>query len=263
MWVSFFSKNSTLLTFSLDKRLIPCVNIIKNVLPTEKDLFLVINRANGIFNRDPERVLKVNLAYLMECGIVGNQLSMLLRRQPRLFIMNLCDLKELVAKAVNMGVSVDSKMFVYALQTLNCMSSETLMRKFQVFYEFGFSEVDCTDMFRKMPGLFRTSAGKLKFGLLFFLNTAKLKKIVIVKHPTCLMNSMEDRVIPRYKVLEVLKSKKLLNKQPSFITVLGLPEDVFLDKFISRFPSNAEELLAAYKERLLEPLEETEIESTT
>ncbi|WOG91405.1 hypothetical protein DCAR_0310654 [Daucus carota subsp. sativus] len=259
----FFSKNSALLNSSLERRLIPGVDFLKKLLLSDKDLLLVINRGKRILGKDPEKVLKANSEYLMECGIVGKQLSMLLRRQPRLFLMKLGDLKKLVARAVYMGASVESKMFVYTIQTLYCMSNDTLMGKFQLFYEFGFSKVDCADMFRRMPNVFKTSHEKLKFGLSFFLNTAKLKKTVLVNHPFILMSSMENRVIPRHKVLEILMSKKLLKQQPSFIAVLYLSEDVFLDKFISKFPSYADELLAAYKGHLLESLEEKETESIT
>lgn len=75
----------------------------------------------------------------------------------------------------------------------------------------------------------------MNFGVSFCLNTIKLKKISIVRHLSYLMYSMEDKVIPRYRVFEMLKSERLLKKSPSFSNVVGFLEDVFLDKFISRF----------------------------
>ncbi|KAL8156235.1 hypothetical protein AgCh_001363 [Apium graveolens] len=74
------------------------------------------------------------------------------------------------------------------------------------------------------------------------------------------MFSMEDRVIPRYRVVEILKLERLLKKSPNFSNVVGFLEDAFLDNFISRFPSNAEELLVACKEHLLQSSEEAETE---
>lgn len=67
-------------------------------------------------------------------------------------------------------------------------------------------------------------------------------------------------MIPWYRVLEILKSDRLLKKSPSFSNVVGFLEDVCLDKFISRFPSNAEGLLVAFEEHLLLSSEETETE---
>lgn len=107
------------------------------------------------------------------------------------------------------------------------------------------------EMFRTIPGLLRNSEEKLKIAVEFFLNDVKFERSILVRRPICLMLSMEKRVIPRYRVLQVMKSKRLLKKEPSFVTVLSLPEEEFLEKFISRFRDDVEELLVAYKRHLL------------
>jgi mTERF domain-containing protein len=63
---------------------------------------------------------------------------------------------------------------------------------------------------------------------------------------------LEARVIPRYMVLEILKSKRLLKREPSFIHTLNISEEKFLAKFIAKFRDHAEELLVAYKGHLLD-----------
>ncbi|KAB2597293.1 hypothetical protein D8674_000213 [Pyrus ussuriensis x Pyrus communis] len=100
--------------------------------------------------KDPESRLLRNSAYMESCGIVGSQLSMLLKRQPWLFIVQESVLRCLVAK-------------------LNLLC------------DFGFSKDECMEMFRRTPGLLRTSEEKLKFGIDFFLNTIKFKKSVCRK----------------------------------------------------------------------------------
>ncbi|EEF29446.1 conserved hypothetical protein [Ricinus communis] len=255
----FISKNSTLLTASLDKKLSPRVEILKRLLLNDennKDLVKVLTRCNWIISKNPKSRLLSNVAFLESCGIVGSQLSMLLRRQPRLFIMQESALRDLVSQVLNMGFSVNSRMLVYALYTVSCMSHETFGKKIEILKKFGFSEYECTEMFRKQPGLLRSSEKKLKLGLDFFINTIKFKREVLVYRPTCLMLSMEERVIPRYKVLEIMKLKKLLKKQPSFINVLNLTEEEFVQKFIASFPDDAEELLVAYRSHTLDSYSE-------
>jgi len=61
------------------------------------------------------------------------------------------------------------------------------------------------------------------------------------------MYSMGERVIPRYRVLQVMKCKRLLKKVPSLLYVLCLSKEKFVEKFVSRFTDDAEELLVAYK----------------
>ncbi|KAM2220218.1 hypothetical protein FF1_019296 [Malus domestica] len=229
----FISKNSTLLTASLDRKSVPCIEILKKILGNDenaKDLIRVLCRCNWVVTRDPKSRLLGNIAFMESCGIVGSQLSTLLKRQPWLFIVQESLLRSLVARVVEMGFSLNSGMLVHG--------------------------DECMDMFRRTPGLLRTSVEKIKFGIDFFLNTVKFKKSVLIHTPWILMYSMENRVSARYRVLEVIKSKRLLKRDPSFYDALILPENEFLDKFISRFRGDAEELLVTYKAHVLDSTDE-------
>ena len=255
----FISKNSSVLTFSLERRLVPCVEILKKILcyKNNQDLIRVLSRCNAVVCGDPESILVGNVAFLKSCGIVGSQLSMLLTRQPWLFITQESKLRDLVSRALDMGFSVNSRMLVYAIYTVSCMSNETFTRKLELFGNSGFSSDECMEMFRKQPALLRASEEKLKIGIEFFMNTIKLEKSVIVRSPSCLMHSMEGRVIPRYMVLQILKSKKWLKREISFIHTMNLTEEKFL-KFIVKFGDHAEELLVAYMGHLLDSSSEDE-----
>lgn len=255
----FISKNSNLLTCSLDRKLKPRVEIFKKILGNDKnneDLIRVLRRSNAVASRYTESRLLNNVCYLESCGIVGSQLALLLKRQPLLFIKPESELRDLVSRVLKMGFLVNSRILAHAVSTVSCLSNETFMRKFELFRSFGFSEVEFMQMFRKYPMLLRVSEEKLKIGIEFYLNVVKFERILLVRKPTCLMHSMVDRVIPRYRVLEVMKLKRLLKKEPSFMNVLSLPEEDFLEKFITRHRDNAEELLVAYKGHLLDSKEE-------
>ncbi|TXG47707.1 hypothetical protein EZV62_027001 [Acer yangbiense] len=52
--------------------------------------------------------------------------------------------------------------------------------------------------------------------------------------------------IPLYKVIQILKSKRLF-KEPSFVCVLTFFEEKFLEKFVSKFKNDTKELLVAFK----------------
>uniref|UniRef100_A0A0V0HG29 Putative ovule protein n=1 Tax=Solanum chacoense TaxID=4108 RepID=A0A0V0HG29_SOLCH len=113
-------------------------------------------------------------------------------------------------------------------------------------------------MFRMAPSLFRTSENKIRLGLEFFLETVKLQKSTLVQRPTLLMFSMKERVIPRYRVFQLITSKKLMKKDPKFYDMMCLTEHHFLEKYVSRFTENVEELLMAYKGHRLDLGEEYE-----
>ncbi|KAH7860632.1 hypothetical protein Vadar_015893 [Vaccinium darrowii] len=245
----FISTHSHVLFYSLERTLIPCVDIIKKTLVNDEnsqDLIRVLQRSYWL-SAKPALRLKGNIALLENCGILGSQLSMLLKKRPWLFFVSETALRDLVSRVVDMGFSVDSRMLVHAMCTVSGMSAETCRRKIELFRTFGFSEDECMDMFRRAPGLLGTSEGKLKFGMEFFLYDVKLERSALFSWPTCLMYSMGERIIPRYRVLQVMKGKRLLKKEPSLLNVLDLSEEKFLEKFILRFRDDAEELLVAYK----------------
>ncbi|KAH7861238.1 hypothetical protein Vadar_023578 [Vaccinium darrowii] len=245
----FISTHSHVLHDSLEKTLTPCVDIIKKTLVNDKKnqyLIRVLQRSYGVVT-EPLSRLKSSIAFLESCGIVGSQLSMLLTNEPRVFFMPETALRGLISRAIDMGFSVDSRMLVHAVHTVSCMTEETISKKFELFRSFGFSMDECKQMFRRAPRLFECSEGKLKFGMEFYLYDIKLERSVLVSRPTCLTCSMGERVIPRYRVLQVIKCKRLLKKVPSLHNVLHLTEEKFIEKFVSRFTDDAEELLVAYR----------------
>ncbi|XP_022774094.1 uncharacterized protein LOC111316396 [Durio zibethinus] len=170
-------------------------------------------------------------------------------------------LRDLVTRVVDMGISTDSRMLVHAIHTLSCLSEQTFKKKCELLKTFGFSDSHCLVMFRKNPGVFRVSEKKMKLGIEFFLNVAKFDKNVLASRPILLMSSLKDRVIPRYRVLQIVKSKKLLKTDRSFLYILEYTENEFLE-FISRFPDDVEELLMAYKAHLLHTCSSEEEENT-
>ena len=167
------------------------------------NLVRLLVRCNWVDVKCPVERVKGNLAFFEECGIVGSQLVTVMTRQPRLLIMGELEVRKLVSRLLEIGFRIDSRMFVHGLYTLSCLSEESFRRKVELFESFGFSEGEVLGMFRKTSGLFRTSGGKLRSGIEFFMNVVGFEKELLVRRPTVLMLSLEERVIPRYNVLNV------------------------------------------------------------
>ncbi|KAK6150469.1 hypothetical protein DH2020_015401 [Rehmannia glutinosa] len=235
---TFVSKNPGVLQCSLDKTLRPCIHLIEKVLRNDgrnrsdekvtDDLFLILTRANRIVHMKLR--LEANIQYLESCGIVGSQLSTLLLRQPRIFIVRKEKLRELVSRAVNMDFTIGSRMLVHAIHCFSCMNIKTLDGRFEVLRMFGFSKDEVALMFRKSPFVFEFSEAKLRWKLEFFLNNLKIDKLVLVQQPGFLTYSIEERVVPRYKVLEILKSKGLLRTRSTIGSAMHVSNRKFLEK---------------------------------
>ncbi|KAF4386625.1 uncharacterized protein LOC115707083 isoform X1 [Cannabis sativa] len=246
----FISKNPTVLTRSLKKKLVPCIEILKNFFGdngNNKDFIRIFSCRWNLWN--PQRLL-ANCTFLESCGIVGPQLSLIMKRQPHIFTLEDSKLKELVSKVSDMGFKKGSKMFPHGLYAVSGISDEACKKKLDLICSLGFSEGECKEMFRRSPLLFRTSPEKLKFGVDFYLNTVKLKRSRLIHAPWILMSSMKKRVIPRYKVLQLLKSKRLFKREPSFYSMVLHTEAEFLQNFIFRFKDDSNELLEAYMSNL-------------
>ncbi|KAL5751743.1 hypothetical protein ACOSQ2_022250 [Xanthoceras sorbifolium] len=250
----FISHNPRLLACSLEKKLVPSTQILNKILgnvnKNRKDSIRVMIKCRWI-TTNPSRFL-INIAVLESCGIVGSRLSMLLWHQPMIFVMEESKLRDLVSRVLDMGFSVDSGMFVHGLCTVYGLSEENFEKKLEIFRSFGFTKDEFMEIFRRAPVLPRASEKKLKLGMEFFLNKVELEKEVLIRVPWCLMLSLEERVIPRYNVMQILRSKRLLKKDLRFISVLNISEKKFLEKFVEKFTDDAEELLEAYKGHLLD-----------
>ncbi|KAL5751768.1 hypothetical protein ACOSQ2_022275 [Xanthoceras sorbifolium] len=246
----FISSDSKLVTCSLEKSLIPSTQILKKILLNDsnnKKLISVIRRLSWLITTNPERKLLSNIALFESC------LSMLLKTTPRTFVMEESYLRDLVSRVLDMGLLFRSKMFVHGLRLVSGMRAELLERKLDLLRSFGFTKHEALQIFRRQPTVFSKSVEQLKLRLDFFLNKIELKKEPLIGAPCCLAYSLEKRVIPRYRIIQILKSKRLLvKKEPSFLGVLSLSEQDFLEKFVAKFRDDAEELLVAYRGHLLD-----------
>ncbi|XP_076942805.1 transcription termination factor MTERF8, chloroplastic-like [Bidens hawaiensis] len=246
----FISKNPVYLTHRFDQR----NNNNKNNNSSSSsnnnnnvNLIRTLRRCNWADIKDPVTRVSNNVEYLEKCGIVGAQLATVITRQPRLLIMGESELKVLVSKVMDFGFSMDSRMLVHAIYTVSCLSEETFERKVELFRSYGFTKGEFKIMFVKAPPLLRVSETKLRSGIEFFFNEVKFEKDVLVRRPNCLMLSLEERVIPRFRVVDIMMGKGILKRQPKFLNVLSMPEGKFLEKFIYKDGDYAEELLLAYK----------------
>lgn len=256
---SFLSKSPYILNCSLNGSLKPTIHVIRNVFASDgrkrsiemvnDDLFRTITRCYRIV--PAKQSLEANILYLKSCGVVGSQLSSLLCRLPRIFTMQQDKLAEIVSRALGMNFIMGSRMLVHAIHSLSCMSIETLNGKFEVLREFGFSEEEIVSMFRKSPYVFGLSAVKLRSKLELLLNNLKINISEVVQTPAILTLNIEERVIPRYRVLETLKSRGLLRKDPSLSRAMILSESRFLQSYVEPFKTDAKELWLAYNGKLL------------
>ncbi|CAE6260193.1 unnamed protein product [Arabidopsis arenosa] len=178
-------------------------------------------------------------------------------RQPRIFNVPEEKLRGYVSRALELGFNLNSRMLVHAVLSLSSLSEKTFDRKLKLFVANGFSEDEITDIIRRSPGLIRCAEDKLTLGFEFYMKRMGIEREALVKRPCVLMYNLEKRVIPRLKVLQILREKRLLKeekkkKKKNIFDIVEMTEKAFLEKYVVRFGDEiAEELLVAYKGHLL------------
>ncbi|XP_059309016.1 uncharacterized protein LOC132060135 [Lycium ferocissimum] len=151
------STKTNILTRSLDKILKPSIDVLNKVLINgihKGDWLRVLQRCDWVLHKSPHLRLIPNISYLESVGIVGTQLSSLLKRQPYLFVVPESELKKLVSRLMDIGFSTDSRMLMHGLHTLGCICQESFSKKLLLFQSTGIFKNECMEMFRRAPALF-------------------------------------------------------------------------------------------------------------
>jgi mTERF domain-containing protein len=67
----------------------------------------------------------------------------------------------------------------------------------------------------------------------FLVKTVGLQLADILKYPDLFANSLETRMIPRYRVLEAIKSMQVSKRKMCFPRIIGLTEKRFLEEYVN------------------------------
>jgi mTERF domain-containing protein len=193
-----------------------------------------------------ERRIKSAISLLHKLGIDGEALSEILATQPRLLTTQEEKVMESFKQAEDLGYKKGSKMFARALRQILGLRQESLDRRRQCLRSLGFSENQISDIWRKKPTSLGVTEEKMKRNVDFVVKTAGIPLVDLVKYPNLFEYSVETRMIPRYRVMEALKSMQVQVQAPtkkgkkeglSFLRIVIMPENRFLEKYVN---SNAE-----------------------
>ncbi|XWS08224.1 hypothetical protein CRYUN_Cryun41cG0061300 [Craigia yunnanensis] len=81
----------------------------------------------------------------------------------------------------------------------------------------------------------------------FFVNTMKLDAKTIIGYAKLLLFSVDKRISPRYKVLKVLESMKLIEEDKKIVWVINLSEKKFFEEYITKHRDKVPGLLDMYQ----------------
>ncbi|XP_064944083.1 uncharacterized protein LOC135585230 isoform X2 [Musa acuminata AAA Group] len=237
-------KNNGILHYNVHRYLVPKLEMWESLLGSRELVLKHLKKSRWFFFSSVEKTLQPNLKFLRdECGIPEERVSVVLRSDPKFISQKSESLRALVARADELGMPRQSRMFVRTLVALHNVSKERFEAKVELMRSFGWSESEFSSAVRKSPTFLGISLDMFRRKVEFFINVVGYTPSFIASQPSILLFSLQKRVILRFRVTEMLKSKGLWTGQAKFPYILALSDTKFLEKFVLPHEENVPELL--------------------
>lgn len=174
-------------------------------------------------------------------------ISLLVTNFPSVTFMEHSRFFEAVEKVKVTGFDPLKSNFVLALQVLAKMNEAMWESKLMVFEKWGWSRDICLLVFKKHPQFIMLSEEKIMKILNFLMKDIGLPVENIAGCPEVLKCNLEKTVMPRFAVVEILKSRGLIKRDSKISSFIKISEKMFLEKYVIRFLKNEPLLLDAYR----------------
>ncbi|PKA50738.1 hypothetical protein AXF42_Ash017617 [Apostasia shenzhenica] len=242
--IRLVSSNPTFL-FCSDAQL-KRINLWWEILQS-KDLVLnALLRGSRIIFSSTERNIMPKIQFLRSYGISQDQIAYMFRINPTFVTRRLDIIRRLVKRVEELRFPCGSRAFCVALISISQMSRATMDSKLNVFRNMGCSEAEISLTILKCPQLLTLSAKNLKNTMDFLVKNAGFETSYVMERPLFLTCSLENRLIPRYHLLQFLKSKDLLKNGLSFFTITLFSEKKLMEKLIVPYQEEMPELRQIY-----------------
>ncbi|XP_064987178.1 uncharacterized protein LOC135625950 [Musa acuminata AAA Group] len=237
-------KNHGILLLNVQRSIVPKLEMWESLLGSRELVLKHLKKTGWFFFSNVEKTLHPNLKFLTdECGIPEERVSVVLRSHPQLITNKPKSLRALVARADELGMPRQSRMFMWTLNILQRVSKERFEAKVELMRSFGWSESEFSSAVRKNPALLSISLDMMPRKMEFFINVVGYTPSFIASQPSILLYSLQKRVIPRFRVTEMLKLKGLWTRKYKFTSILVFTDTKFMEKFVLPNKENVPELL--------------------
>eukprot|EP00257_Ricinus_communis_P019696 XP_015578758.1 transcription termination factor MTERF8, chloroplastic isoform X1 [Ricinus communis] len=227
--------NPVILRRALDSHIKPSFEFLKSVLDSNDKIVAAIRRSSWLLTFDLKGTMQPNVEFLLKEGVPAYGIEKMILLQPRAIMQKHDRMVYAVNAVKNLGLEPKSRMFIHAVRVIISMSELTWKKKFEMMKSMGWNEEEILSAFKRDPLCLACSEEKIKNAMDFYLNTMKLKPHVIIAYPKFLMYAIDTRLRPRYNVLKVLESKKLIEGDKKIEWLLTINEKTFLQQYVIKY----------------------------
>ncbi|XP_065865051.1 uncharacterized protein [Euphorbia lathyris] len=231
---------------SLDSQIKPCVEFLRSFLHSKEKIATAILRTRWLFDFNLNGMVRSNVDFLMKEGVSSHGIGKLIL-SGRVLSYNSETMIYAVNAVKNLGLEPNAPMFVHALRVMISMRASTWEKKIGFMKSMGWKEEEILMAFKRYPYCLAFSEAKIRKALHFYLNIMKLQPKSVVANPVLLGLSIEKRIRPRFNVLNILQSKKLIEiNKKDFKKDFMISEKDFKQKYVDEYIPKAPGLLEMY-----------------
>ncbi|KAL5551002.1 hypothetical protein UlMin_001178 [Ulmus minor] len=231
------TRNPTLLSQSLEKSIVPFYDIIKRELPVQKVAKVLGHSTWRYYSKEARSNFGPNISTLKEVGVPNSSIVFLLvsSRVATVLQQRTEKFKENVSKVISMGFNPSSVSFCNALQMISILSKSKWEEKMELYRKCGWTEDEILLAFRKFPFIMMLAEKNVVAKMSFFVSKMGLQPSDVARTPDVLKYSLENRIIPRCSVIQVLVSKGLIKKKIPLSTILYSTEKCISKTFVLKY----------------------------
>ena len=238
--------NTHILRRGLDSQIKPCFEFLKSVLGCNENVLVALKHSSWLLTLRLKGTMQPNYDLLIEEGVAVDRIAKLIMMDPRAIQNKRDKMISTVSTLKDLGLEPNAPVFIHALRAMLSISESTRKKKIEVLKSLGWSEKDIWHAFKRHPLLLGYSEEKIRAGMDFFVNTLKLGLQHVIACPQLLTYSIDKRLLPRYNVLKILESKKLIKKDLKIKNLLKINEKEFLKNYVYKYVDDIPGLLDLY-----------------
>ncbi|XP_020235681.1 transcription termination factor MTERF2, chloroplastic [Cajanus cajan] len=241
-------RNHAILMCSLENFLIPRYEILRGIVQDDQKVVRTLkSAAYNITYSDVLKTMVPNINVLRQSGVPQASISLLVVHYPCAAYVKHFKFVEAVETVKEIGFSPLKTNFVLGVQVLLTMRKTVWKSRLELYERWGWNDVMFHEAFRMFPNFVKLSNAMFTRKMSFLVKDMGLSSEDIAKYPPVLAYSLEKRIIPRFSVIKILKSKSLLKNSFHFSSFMNVTEQFFLEKFVINFQKDLPVLANVYK----------------
>ncbi|KAK4846643.1 hypothetical protein QYF36_020243 [Acer negundo] len=242
---ALLSSTKSVLTSSLKNNIMPFIDFLKGFLQTDENLTSALLKVSPVIGYNMEKAMMPNINTLRARGVPEPHIRRLILLSPRSLFSRIDLFEKMVDEIKKIGFEPTSKLFLLAIRSMTKLSKSKWENKKEILMNFGWSEDEFYSAFKRQSMFVLTSVKKIGILMNFFMEKLGLKPSEFVRRPKLFSVSFERRIIPRWSVIKVLKSKKLLEMHVDVGLSLSVSSMDFKKKFVIPYIDKTPEVMKA------------------